>query len=205
MNDSVSDPAAVPTGRGQIVKRVLAVAAIIIQVVLLFNFFTMGLGWGGFGYVANLAQGVILLVVAGLLIPKRPLLVLPVPLLSVLLMLALQAVDPSLKTTACTPPELAAAAEFPPPPGSPPPTFESYPSDGCAATFNSSLSGQQILDHYWQAAEKAEWQVKQPDTGAQTLHLSNESVTAEVTWEPVEEGPLRGQTYVVVHIYERRR
>ena len=73
MNDAVSDPATVPTGRrGQIVKLVLAVSAIIIQVVLLSYYLPMGLGWGGFGYVANLAQGVIVLVVAGLLIRKRP-------------------------------------------------------------------------------------------------------------------------------------
>ena len=198
MNDAVHDPAAVPTGRrGQIVKQLLAVAAIIIQVVLLYEFWVMGLGWGGVGYVANLAQGVIILVVAGLLIRKRPLLVLPLPLLSFLLMLALQAV--SLRITECSPPELAAAAELRPPPGSPPPTFRSYPSSGCAATFNSSLSGQQILDHYRAAAKDAGWQVE-------GRSMSNETVTAEVSWEPAgEEGPLREQVSVVVNIYERNR
>jgi hypothetical protein len=131
MNDAVPDPAAVPTGRrGHIVKRLLAGAAIIIQVALLANYLPMGLGWGGFGYVANLAQGVIILVVAGLLIRKHPLLVLPLPVLSFLLMLALQAV--TLRPTECTRPELSAAAELPPPPGSPPPTFKSYPHSGCS-------------------------------------------------------------------------
>ena len=89
--------------------------------------------------------------------------------------------------------------------GSPPPTFQSYPHSGCGATFNSSLTGQQILDHYWRAAKNAGWQVKKPDPRAHTLHLSNDTVTAEVLWEPVEEGPMRGQTYVVVHIYDRNR
>ena len=206
MNDAVPDPAAVPTGRrGQIVKRLLAVAAIIIQVVLLSYYLPMGLGWGGFGYVANLAQGVIVLVVAGLLIRKRPLLVLPLPVMSFLLMLALQAVDPSLRITECRPPELAAAAELTPPSGSPPPTFKSYGSRGCAAEFYSSLPGEQIIAHYRQPARNAGWEIQEHAPVEPGIAMSNETVTADVLWEPVEEGPLREQTFVVVHIYDRNR
>ena len=220
MNDAVPNPAAVPTSRrGHIVQRLLAGAAIIIQVVLLYYFVVMGIRWGSLGSIANLAQGLIILVVAVLLIWKRPLLVLPLPVLSFLLMLALQAVGLPLGPTKCTPPELSAAAELPPPPGSPPPSFESYPHSGCTADFYSSLSGKQILDHYRLAAVNAGWQVEEPDPGEggvapgkepPTLaerevrtYLSNETVTAEVTWEPVEEGPMRGQTFVIVHLYER--
>ena len=220
MNDAVANPAAAPTGRrGQIVKRLLAGGAIIIQVVLLYYFVVMGWGWGGLGLVANLAQGVIVLVVAVVLIWKRPLLVLPLPVLSFLLMLALQAVGLPLGPVKCSSPELSAAAELPPPPGSPPPSFKSYPHSGCAADFYSSLSGKQILDHYRLAAVNAGWQVEEPEPGEvgvapgkepPTLperevrtYLSNETVTAEVAWEPVEEGPLRGQTFVIVHLYER--
>ena len=206
MSDAVPGPA-VPTGRRpQIVNRLLAAAAITIQVVvLLFYYFPMGLGWGGFGYVANLAQGVIVLVVAGLLIRKRPLLVLPLPVLSFLLMLTLQAVDPSLRTTDCRPPELAAAAELPPPPGSPPPTFQSFGSEGCAAEFNSSLTGEQILAHYRQAAKNAGWQIQEPAPVEPGIAMSNEAVTATVLWEPIEEGPMQEQTHVAVHIDERNR
>jgi hypothetical protein len=220
MNDAVPDPTAVPTvRRGQIGKRLLAGGAIIIQVVLLYYFVVMGMRWGGIGWLANLAQGVIVLVVAVLLIWKRPLLVLPLPVVSFLLMLALQAVGLPLGPTKCSPPELSAAAELPPPPGSPPPSFESYPHGGCTADFYSSLSGKQILDHYRLAAVSAGWQVEEPDPGEVGVapgkeppilaerevrtYLSNETVTAEVTWEPLEEGPLRGQTFVIVHLYER--
>ena len=57
MNDAVTDPAAMPPGRRtRVVRLVLALAAMI-QVVLLFYSFVMGLGWGGVGWVANLVQG----------------------------------------------------------------------------------------------------------------------------------------------------
>ena len=220
MTDAVHDPAAVSTGRrGRMVKRLLAGAAIIVQVGLLYYFVVMGIRWGGIGSLANLAQGVIILVVAVVLIWKRPLLVLPLPLLSFLLMLALQAVGLQLGPTKCNPLELSAAAELPPPPGSPPPSFTSYPYSGCSADFYSPLSGKQILDHYRLAAVNAGWRVEEPepgevgvapDKGTPTLperevrtFLSNETVTADVTWEPVEEGPMRGQTFVIIHLYER--
>jgi hypothetical protein len=220
MSDTLPDAAAVSTGRrGRIVKRLPAGAAILVQVGLLYYFVVMGIRWGSLGSVANLAQGLVILVVAVLLIRKHPLLVLPLPVLSFLLMLALQAVGLPLGPTKCTPPELSAAAELPPPPGSPPPSFESYPHGGCTADFYSSLSGKQILDHYRLAARDAGWHVEEPDPGevveapgkepptlaereVRTL-LSNDRVTAEVTWEPVEEGPMRGQTFVIVHLYER--
>lgn len=224
VNEAVTDPAALRTGRrGQIVKQVLAVAAIIVQVVLLYYYFVMGLGWGGLGWYANLAQGIIVLVGAGMLIRKRPLLVLPLPVLSFLLMLALQAVDPSLKVTECSPPELSAAAELSPPPGSPPPKFESYPTSGCGAGFHSSLSGKQVLEHYRLVAREAGWQVEEPDQGPvviepgeepptaaeqeeHTVYLHKETVTALVSFEPAgEEGPLRKQIWVVVGINERNR
>lgn len=224
MNGAVTDPAALRTGRRkQIVRQVLAAAAILVQVVLLFYYFVMGLGWGGFGRYANLAQGIITLVGAGVLIRSRPLLVLPLPVLSFLLMLALQAVDPSLKVTDCSPTELSAAAELPPPPGAPPPKFEAYPTSGCGAGFHSSLSGKQVLDHYRLAAREAGWQVEEPDRGPvvvepgeeppteaeqeeHTIHLHKETVTAWVGFEPAgEEGPKRDQIWVVVGISEGNR
>ena len=98
---------------------VLAGVAIAVQVLLLCYFLVLGLGWGGFWYLANLGQAAALLVLALVLVWKRPLLVVPLPVVSLLLYLTFQAVDPSLKTTECTATELSAAAEFPPPPGTP--------------------------------------------------------------------------------------
>ena len=90
----------------------LAGVAIAVQVLLLYYFFVLGLGWGGFWYLANLGQAAALLVLALVLVWKRPLLVVPLPVVSLLLYLTFQAVDPSLKTTECTATELSAAAEF---------------------------------------------------------------------------------------------
>jgi hypothetical protein len=82
--------------------------AFAVQVLLLWYFLVLGLGWGGFWYLANLGQAAALLVLALALIWKRPLLVVPLPVVSLLLYLTFQAVDPSLKTTACTATELSA-------------------------------------------------------------------------------------------------
>jgi len=215
MNEAVEDPAAVSPGRRRrTVRYGLAVAAIIIQLLLVSTYyFPMGLGWGGFGYLANMAQGVIILVVAVLLTPKRPLLVLPLPVLSLLLMLALQAL--TLRVTECSQEELSAVAELAPPPGSPPLSFQSYPHSGCVTEFYISLSGKRVLDHYRRAATNAGWQVEPGDVSVEpgqgsfdagNLYLHNATMTVEVRYESGgEEGPLRDQTAVVVSVYERDR
>ena len=164
---------------GQPGYRLLAVVAIVAQLGLLFYFLVMGLGWGGFWYLANLGQALATLVVAVVLLRERPLWVLPLPALSLLLMLAFQGVDPSTKITECTDTELSAAAELPPPPGTPPLDFESEPSNGCIVRFNSTLSGEQLIDHYRQAAEQAGWEVQEP---------------GEVVLEPGRGSPARGGT-----------
>jgi hypothetical protein len=211
MAEAVPSPAGRPTGRrGRIVAYALAGVAIVVQVLLVLYYLPMGLGWGGVGYFANLAQGVAAVVVAVLLIPKRPLLVLPLPVVSYLLMLTLQAVDPSLRTTDCTAAELSAAAELPPPPGSPRPSYQSYGSRGCSGDFVSSLSGEQVLDHYRAAARDAGWQVEESAGEAElevhSIAMSKESMGVEVSFEPAgEEGPPRDQVWVVVDVYERER
>ena len=63
-----------------LVYRLLAGAAIVVQVLLLYYFFVMGLGWSGFWYLANLAQALVILVIAGVLLVKHPLLALPLPI-----------------------------------------------------------------------------------------------------------------------------
>jgi len=198
---------------------VFAGAAILAQVLLLFEFLVMGIGWGGFWYVANLVQAGLILVVAVVLVRKRPLLGVPLPLLSLLLMLVFQAVDPSTKTTECTDVELAAAARLPPPPGPPPLPFQSEPVNGCIARFETALSAQQLLDHYRTAAQTAGWQIEEPRevdvepgqptpevAGGSLLGMSSESTAVAVSYERAgDEGPARDRLWVVVEIHERER
>ena len=198
--------------------RLLAGVAIAVQVMLLFRSFVMGLGWGGFWWVANLGQAVILLVLALAFFWKRPLLVLLLPVVSLLLMQAFQGADPSLKTTECTPAELSATAELPPPPESPTPQFQSEPENGCIARFNSTLIGDQILDHYRSAAKDAGWEVQDPGEvlvepgeepatpGTGSLSMNKNQMNLELIFEPAgEESPGRNQTWVVLSVHERNR
>jgi hypothetical protein len=201
---------------------VLAGVAILVQVLLLFYFFVMGLGWGGSWYFANLAQALAILALAGVLFRNRPLLVLPLPVVSLLLMLAFQWVDPSMKTAAeCTPAELSAAAELPPPPGSPMPVFQSELENGCIARFNSTLTGAQVLHHYRLAARKAGWKEEPPVEPAQeppvepgqehltsrmgSLDLNKDEMSFALSMEPAgEEGPAQQETWVVLSVHRRR-
>ena len=211
-DDLHEEPVAKQTG-----YRLLAVVAILAQLVLLFYFLVMGLGWGGFWYLANLGQAVVILVVAVVLLGKRPLWVLPLPAVSLLLMLAFQGVDPSTRTTDCTDLELSAIAELPPPPGTPPLNFESEPANGCITRFTSNLSGDQLIDHYRQAGKQAGWSVEEPGEvvlepgeeapqSAGPLGMNNEDVTAAVMYERAgDEGPAADQLWVVVEVHERNR
>jgi len=197
--------------------RLLAGVAVLVQVILLYRFFVMGLGWGGFWYLANLSQALAILVVAGVLLWKRPLWVVPLPVLSLLLMLAFQGVDPSLKTKKCTPAELSAAAEVAPPPGAPVPKFQSEPVNGCTARFNSTLAADQILDHYRLAAKNAGWEVEDPGEapvepgqepltpGMGSLYMNKDQMSLELLFEPAGEGPAERQTWLVLSVRERTR
>jgi hypothetical protein len=200
-----------------LVYRLLAGAAVVVQVLLVFYFFVMGLGWGGFWYVANLAQGLAILAAAAVLLWRRPLWVLPLPVVSLLLMLAFHAVDPSTKTTACTQAELSAVAELPPPPGTPPLEFQSEPAIGCIARFPSAMSGDQLIDHYRRTATVADWVLEpaaggQIETGAHVPHgpgalaMSKDGMRVSVSYEPSEESGSGGsQLWVVVEVSEPGR
>ena len=199
------------------VSLVLAGVAIAAQVLLLWYFLVLGLGWGGFWYLANLGQAAVLLVLALALIWKRPLLVLPLPVVSLLLSLTFQAVDPSLKTTECTAAELSAAAEFVPPPGTPAPQFQSEPVNGCIARFNTRLTSDQVLDHYrltadgpdgrWRRPVRSWWSpVQEPPTpGTGSLDMTKDQISAAVHLEPTGgEDPAGTRTWVVLEVHERR-
>ena len=198
------------------IVRILAWAAIAVQALLLYRFFVMGLGWGGFWYLANMGQAVAILVLAIVLVRKRPLLVLVLPVVSLVLSQAFLAADPSLKTTECTAAELSAAAEFAPPPGSPPPQFQSEPVNGCVTRFSSALTGDLVVDHYRLAAKKAGWKVEEageavvepgqepPTPGMGSLSMNKDQMTLELLVEPAgEEGPARTGTWVVLGVGER--
>ena len=156
--------------------QVLAGAAIVAQMLLLCYFVVMVL-WGGFWYLLNLGQGVALLMLALAWVRKRPLRVLPLPVVSLMLSLVFQAADPSMIPKKCTPAELSAAAELPPPPGIPPPQFRSIDGGNCTARFTTTLTGDQLLDHYRRAATQAGWEVADQEYG---------------TSEPEEEPPAPG-------------
>ena len=194
----------------------LAGVAIAVQVLLLYYFLVLGLGWGGFWYLANLGQAAAILVLALVLVWKRPLLVVPLPVVSLLLYLTFQAVDPSLKTTECTATELSAVADFPPPTGTPALQFQSEPINGCIARFSTTLTSEQVLDHYRLTAAKAGWEVAEagelvvepgqepPTPGTGSLDMTKDQISAAVHLEPTgEEDPAGPGTWVVLEVHER--
>ena len=176
--------------------QVLAGVAIAAQVLLSFYFFVTVL-WGGFWYLLNLGQGVALLVLAFVLVRERPLLVLPLPVVSLMLSLVFQAVDPSMIPRECTPAVLSAAAELPPPPGIPPPQFRSIDHPNCTARFTTTLTSDQLLDHYRRAATKAGWEVaahellvepgeEPPAPGMGGLTMTKNKIRADLSVAPAD-------------------
>jgi hypothetical protein len=149
---------------------VLAGVAIAAQMLLLCWFVVMVL-WGGFWYLLNLGQGVALLVLAFVWVRERPLRVLPLPVVSLMLSLVVQAVDPSMVPRKCAPAELSAAAELSPPPGIPPPQLRSIDGGNCAARFTTTLTGDQLLDHYRRTATQTGWEVSAQEHWAQENEL----------------------------------
>ena len=142
---------------------------------------------------------------------------LPLPVVSLLLYLTFQAVDPSLKTTACTATELSAVAEFPPPPGTPAPQFQSEPINGCIARFSTTLTTEQVLAHYrltadnaggrWRRPVNSRWSPGQepPTPGTGSLDMTKNQISAAFRLEPAgEEQPAGTGTWVVLEVHERR-
>ena len=141
----------------------------------------------------------------------------PLPVVSLVLSLTFQAVDPSLKTTECTAAELSAVAEFAPPPGTPAPQFQSEPINGCIARFSTTLTSDQVLDHYRLTADNAGWEVEEageivvepgqepPTPGTGSLDMTKNQISAALHLEPAgEEDPTGTGTWVVLEVHERR-
>ena len=206
--------------------RALAGVAILIQAGLLAEIFFIGLGLddgestgdrSGWLYVVSVAQALVILVVAGVLMWTRPVVATALPLLSFFLAVVAE-VTYINSTRACTEVELSAAAsDLAPPPGTPPLEFQDEPGNGCIARFTSDLSGEQLFDHYRLAAKNAGYDIDEPgevvlEPGEEApdspgpLGLSNESVVAAVHYERAgDEGPARNQLWVVVEVHERNR
>ena len=205
--------------------RLLAGVAVLAQVGLVFWAFVIGLGLqdgeatgnrSGWLYVATLTQALVILVVAGALLWKRPVIAAALPLLSFFLMMGAEAIF-VFGTRACTQVELsAAAADLPPPRGTMPLEFQDEPGNGCIARFPSDLSGEQLFDHYRLAAEKAGYQVVEPgdvmvEPGEEVsqspgpLTIRKDAVTAYVDYEGAgDQGNARDHLLVVVTVHEHR-
>ena len=138
------------------------------------------------------------------------------PVLSSFLMMGAEMVH-AYRTTECTDAELSAVADLPPPPNTPPLEFQDEPGNGCIARFETSLSGEQLFDHYRLSARAAGYAIEEPGEGVLEpgeeapqspgpLGLSNETVTALVQYEAAgDEGPASDQLWVVVEVHERIR
>jgi hypothetical protein len=214
--------------------RALAGVAVLIQAGLLSWLFLIGLGLddgqstgdrSGWLYVASVAQALVILLVGGALLWKRPVVAAALTLLSFFLAAVAEVVHVfdigmggSDSVKACTEMELSAVAEFPPPRGTPPLEFQDESGNGCIARFTSTLSGEKLVDHHRLAAGNAGYEVD--DYGEVVLEpgeeasqspgglfssMSNETVIAHVSYERAgDEGPARNQLWVVVEVHERR-
>ena len=176
------EPAERPTSR-VVAARIVAAAAAIVQAVAALYYFVMGLGWGGLWWVLAVGQGVVIFIAMCLMLAwKRPLLVLPLPVLSALLASAFWTIDERLDDWACSPEALTAVNSLRRPSdliGRL--EFEHESGKGCALFFNSRLSEPEYVQHYVDAGRQAGWEVVEA-VPAQRAVLQNSAwvVTAEV-------------------------
>ena len=163
-----------------IVVRVLAWLAVVVQALLAFYYFVMGLGWAGLWWIANMVQGWGLLAVAVWGAIRRPLLALAVPVVSLVLMVLMLGADKVVSRHVCSPEAKAAVAQL----GWLPNQDEDYDflpelGNGCVARFNSGLPPTQVIDHYRTRGAAAGWEV----TGSQSsshAEVSNTAWTVQV-------------------------
>ncbi len=163
-----------------IVVRVLAWLAVVVQALLAFFYFVMGMGWAGLWWIANLVQGWGLLAVAVWAAIRRPLLALAVPVVSLVLMVVMLGADKVVSQHVCSPEAKAAVAEL----GWLPKQDEEFYfmpelGEGCVARFNSGLPSTQVVDHYRAGGRAAGW----VETGSQSsshAEVSNTAWTVQV-------------------------
>lgn len=140
------------------VRTALTVLAFAAQAFVLLVTFLMGLGWGGFTYLAALMQAGAAFVPLTRLATRRRKAVLLVPVLSAALtgglLIGGQAYD---RATACSEQELAAAQQLAPPPGTTVELEGEYP-EGCVARTRTRLTNQDIVQHYRAEFARRGWQ-----------------------------------------------
>ena len=161
----------------------MAAVAAVVQAFAAFSYFVMGLGWGGLWWVLAVGQGVVIFTAMCILLARpRPLLVLPLPILSALLAGAFWTIDEQLDARACSPEALSAVNSLRRPSDLDGRLeFEHEPGKGCAVHFNSRLSEPEYVQHYVDAGRQAGWEVVEA-VPSQRAVLQNSTwvITAEV-------------------------
>lgn len=154
------------------VLRVLAVVAIMIQAMLLFGFFLMGIGWAGFWWYASITEAAAGLLVTIVAHAKKPLAALPVPFVSLGLTLLFFNLDGFIATKVCSPTIIEAANGLGPIPGfTERPEFMTELGKGCVARFNSPRPSAEVIERYRAAGLRNGWTLatSQPE-GHAVLH-----------------------------------
>ena len=142
----------------RVLPAVLTVLALAAQAIVLFFTFVMGLGWGGFTYVAALLQASLAFGLIGRLAARKRGAVLLVPVLSAALTGALSSVGQAHgRATACSDQVRAAAQQLAPPPGATV-VFEGEYTEGCVARTRMSLTNKEIVQHYQAEFARLGWQ-----------------------------------------------
>jgi len=162
---------------------VLGAAATVIQAFAAPYYFVMGLGWAGLWWALAVGQGVVILIAMIVLLGlRKPLLALPLPILSALIALAFWTIDERLDARVCSPEALAAVRSLRMPPDlTEGLEFEHEIGRGCAVHFNSRLSEAEYVQHYVDEGRRAGWEVVEA-VPAKRAVLQNSVwvVTAEV-------------------------
>jgi len=162
---------------------VVGAAATFIQAFAALYYFVTGLGWAGLWWVLAVGQGVVILIAMIVLLSlRKPLLALPLPLVSALLVWCFWTIDERLDARVCSPEALAAVRSLRLPPDlTEGLEFEHEIGKGCAVHFNSRLSEGEFVHHYVDEGRQAGWEVVEA-VPAKRAVLQNSAwvVTAEV-------------------------
>ncbi|MFF0943437.1 hypothetical protein ACFYE2_04320 [Kocuria sp. CPCC 205300] len=136
------------------------VAAVALQLLVLFLTLVMGLGWGGWSHVLAMLQALLALVLIVLLTAQRRWAVLAVPLVSGALTAGLAALGvATAPLTECGEAEESALAELSTPAGQPLEP-DGRMEFGCYAEFGTDLSLVELQAHYGPQLQEEGWQVE---------------------------------------------
>lgn len=152
---------------------VFVAIALLVQLVVIWFTVTMGLGWGGWTYIAAVLQSLAGITIILWLMRQRPVLSLAVPGVSALLTAGLLLLGTTLaKVTECSPAERAAVAELAAPPGASI-VLQGELSNGCIARFNTSLSASELTAHYEREFAAHGWQLRPGEISEEVVATRN--------------------------------